>query len=160
MKQTLRLLSTTRKTQVTRLLSTNPSTPESEQLSELRTQLVESRTQLDVAKEQLELVRQQAEQYRAISDSMEEELKKSGEASQLFKQQNQQQLLQMTNERNSLKTNLEQAEEKLKVFIIILEVFLLVVLKAKSNSLVIVDRNWRRALFDWVKPVLTSRRKF
>ena len=165
----MQLSSVSRKTQVTRLLSTKPSTPESEQVSELRTQLVESRTQLDSAKEQLEVVRQQAEQYRAISDSMEEELRKSTEATQLFKQQSQQQLVKMTNERNSLKSNLEQAEEKLKVpidtliwdcanFLLNLEFECFIV--CLFVCLFVFFRNWKKALPVWVKLVLINQKKF
>lgn len=139
---------------MTRLLSTKPSSPESEQVSELRTQLVESRSQLDVVKEQLELVRNQAEQCRSISDSMEEELRKSSEASQLFRQQSQQQLLQMTNERDSLKSNLELAEEKLKVFTIPFFCWLF-----GFVNLWVSFRNWRKALHVWTKPAPTNLKK-
>lgn len=105
------------KAQVTRLLST--STPgataaESELLGDLRAQLAELQTEAAGIREQLALASQQAEQYRSIADSMEEQLKKNNEASLVFKQESEQRLRQLTEERDATASQLQEVQEKLK----------------------------------------------
>jgi uncharacterized NAD(P)/FAD-binding protein YdhS len=114
------LTSPTRKGQVTRLLSTTPTSVaaanDSDLVGDLRAQLAEARTESSKHREQLELVRQQAEQYRSIADSMEEQLNKSNEASQTFKQETEQHLVKLNEDRSELARNLQEAQNKLKVF--------------------------------------------
>ena len=125
-----RMTSPVRKNQVSRLLSTSasPSAPASaagappppiptdttsEQVNLLRTQLVESKTELESVREQLDLVRQQGDQYRAIAESMEEELKKSSEAAKSFQQEMEHRLGGLTAERDMFANDLQQAKAKL-----------------------------------------------
>ena len=111
-----RISSPVRKAQITRLLSTaTPAPAESELVGELRAQLAEARSEVATNHEQLESVRQQADQYRSIADSMEEQLKKSNEAGQVFRRDTEQHLLKINEERNTLARNLQEAQDKLKV---------------------------------------------
>ena len=117
------LTSPTRKGQVTRLLSTTPtpvaSVNDSDLVGDLRAQLAEARTESNKHREQLELVRQQAEQYRSIADSMEEQLNKSNTAGLTFKQETEQHLAKLNEDRSELARNLQEAQNKLKVFTLI-----------------------------------------
>ncbi|KAI9556759.1 Nucleoprotein TPR [Daphnia sinensis] len=112
------LTSPTRKGQVTRLLSTAPTsgdvTADSDLVGDLRAQLAEARTETSKYQEQLELVRQQSEQYRSIADSMEEQLNKSNVASLAFKQETEQHLAKLNEERSELARNLQETLDKLK----------------------------------------------
>ena len=111
-----RISSPVRKAQITRLLSTGaPAPAESELVGELRSQLAEVRSEAASKQEQLESLRQQVDQYRSIADSMEEQLKKSNEAGQIFRRDTEQHLLRISEERNTLARNLQEAQEKLKV---------------------------------------------
>lgn len=67
--------------------------------------------------EQLELVRQQAEQYRSIADSLEGQLAETNinKTSQAFKQEAEQQLIKLNEERVVLLQELEETKDKLKV---------------------------------------------
>jgi hypothetical protein len=116
------LTSPTRKGQVTRLLSTTPtpvaSANDSDLVGDLRAQLAEARAESSKYREQLELVRQQAEQFRSIADSMEEQLNKSNVAGLTFKQETEQHLAKLNEERSELARNLQEAQNKLKVFIL------------------------------------------
>ena len=109
----------TRKGQLTRLLSTTPTTAtasiDSDLVGDLRTQLAEARTETCKYQEQLDLVRQQTEQYRSIAESMEEELKNSNAASASFRQETEQRLIKLNEERTELARNLQEAQDKLKV---------------------------------------------
>lgn len=112
------MASPTRKVQVTRLLSTTPASgapADSDLVGDLRAQLAESRTETSKFQEQLELVRQQAEQYRSIADSMEEQLSQSNKASQAFKQETEQHLIKLNEERAVLIQELQETKDKLKV---------------------------------------------
>ena len=108
------LSSPTRKGQLTRLLSTTPAA-DSDLVGDLRAQLAEARADTCKFQQQLELVRQQADQYRSIADSMEEQLKKSNAASVSFKQETEQRLAKLNEERTELAQSLQEAQDKLKV---------------------------------------------
>ncbi|XP_057373674.1 nucleoprotein TPR-like [Daphnia carinata] len=112
------LTSPTRKGQVTRLLSTTPTSgdvaTDSDLVGDLRAQLAEARMETSKYQEQLELVRQQSEQYRSIADSMEEQLTKSNVASLAFKQETEQLLAKLNEERSELARNLQETQDKLK----------------------------------------------
>jgi chromosome segregation ATPase len=104
------------------LLSTTPtpvaSANDSDLVGDLRAQLAEARAESSKYREQLELVRQQAEQFRSIADSMEEQLNKSNVAGLTFKQETEQHLAKLNEERSELARNLQEAQNKLKVFIL------------------------------------------
>ncbi|XP_032788122.2 nucleoprotein TPR isoform X2 [Daphnia magna] len=112
------LTSPTRKGQVTRLLSTAPTSgdvaTDSDLVGDLRAQLAEARMETSKYQEQLELVRQQSEQYRSIADSMEEQLNKSNIAGLAFKQETEQHLAKLNEERSELARNLQETLDKLK----------------------------------------------
>ena len=65
--------------------------------------------------QQLKSLHQQVDQYRSIADRMEEQLKTSNEADQIFRRDTEQQLLNITKERNNFARNLQEAQEKIKV---------------------------------------------
>ncbi len=134
------LTSPTRKGQVTRLLSTTPTSVaaaanDSDLVGDLRAQLAEARTESSKYREQLELVRQQAQQYRSIADSMEEQLNKSNEASQTFKQETEQHLAKLNEDRSELARNLQEAQNKLKVFARIYHIISLIIIKCMLLNL-------------------------
>lgn len=115
-----RVSSPVRKAQITRLLSTGtPAPADSELVGELRAQLAEVRSEAAVKQEQLDSLRQQVDQYRSIADSMEEQLKKSNEAGQVFRRDTEQHLSRISEERNALARNLQEAQDKLKVCIVL-----------------------------------------
>lgn len=91
--------------------------------------MAEARTESSKHREQLELVRQQAEQYRSIADSMEEQLNKSNEVSQTFKQETEQHLVKLNEDRSELARNLQEAQNKLKVFARFYHVISFIVIK-------------------------------
>lgn len=139
------LTSPTRKVQVTRLLSTASGSAgapvESDLVGDLRAQLAESQSEASKYQEQLGLVRQQAEQYRSIADSMEEQLSQSNKASQAFKQETEQLLIKLNEERSVLMRDLQEAKDKLKVFYLFPEKFVIFI---RKDIFHLISRVWKK----------------
>ena len=147
------------KTQVARLLSAptasggGGSTAESDLLGDLRAQLSDAQSEAAGIREQLSLASQRADQYRSIADSMEEQLKKNNEANLMFKQESEQRLRQLTEERDTLTTQLQEAQEKLKASVSVL----IFPLSCVANVL-LFRRAWKRGPRKLDKRQRTSRK--
>jgi len=90
------------------------STADAEPADETSSRLADAKAQAQALTEQLQLARQQAVQYRAIADAMEQELKKTNEASQAFRQELERHSTQVTQERDGLLDQVRSLTEALQ----------------------------------------------